>query len=64
MIMALGYSGWATGQLEEEIASNGWLSCDGCPDILFDTSVDRKYEKALAKLGIDISLLSSEAGHA
>lgn len=64
VIMALGYSGWATGQLEEEIGSNGWLSCEGYSEILFDTAAERKYEMALAKLGIDISLLSSEAGHA
>ena len=64
MIMALGYSGWASGQLEEEIASNGWLSCEASADILFDKDINAKYERALGTMGIDLRLLSSEAGHA
>ncbi len=63
-MMALGYSGWAGGQLEEEIASNGWLTvpCDPC--LIFDRSHETKYERALRLLGVDPLLLSSEAGHA
>jgi putative transcriptional regulator len=63
-ILALGYAGWAPGQLEVEIQENGWLHCPADPELLFGSDVDRKYEKALKKLGIDPGMLSSEAGHA
>jgi putative transcriptional regulator len=62
--MALGYSGWGPGQLESEIAENGWLTVDADPEILFDRDLDRAYERVLAGLGIDPTHLSSEAGHA
>jgi len=63
-LMALGYSGWGAGQLEREIAENGWLTCPAVPDLLFDTDVDRKYERLMATLGIDPMRLSQVAGHA
>ncbi len=63
-IFALGYAGWAPGQLESEIRSNGWLLAPGDDAILFDVDVDAKYDRALAKLGVDPAMLSSEAGHA
>lgn len=63
-MMTLGYSGWAGGQLEEEIVSNGWLTAPSDPELLFDTANDTKYERALQRLGINPSLLSGEAGHA
>ena len=63
-ILALGYSGWGSGQLEEEITSNGWLTCDADEAIIFDQNNDTKYGRALAMLGIDPTLLSSDAGHA
>jgi putative transcriptional regulator len=62
--MALGYSGWGPGQLEAEIADNGWLTARADPEILFDRDLDRLYERVLARLGIDPAHLSSEAGHA
>ena len=62
--MALGYSGWGPGQLEAEIAANGWLTLPSDPRILFDTDLDRIYERALACFGIDPAHLSAEAGHA
>jgi len=62
--MALGYSGWAPGQLENEFANNGWLNCPVDCDLVFDDNIDSKYERALSKLGISPSHLSSEAGHA
>lgn len=62
--MALGYSGWGPGQLESEIAENGWLTVNADPEILFDRDLDRAYERTLAKLGIHPAHLSSEAGHA
>lgn len=64
VLVTLGYSGWATGQLEEEIGRNGWLNVDASPDIIFDTPVEKRYERALALLGIDPRMLSQEAGHA
>jgi putative transcriptional regulator len=63
-ILALGYAGWAPGQLEHEIQENGWLHCDADPELIFGTDTDGKYEKALAKIGIDLGMLSSDSGHA
>ena len=64
MILALGYSGWSAGQLEDEISANGWLTVDASEAILFDTHINNKYRKSLALLGVDEILLSSDAGHA
>lgn len=61
--LALGYSGWVGGQLEDEIKRNGWLTCDADDELLFGTKHDAKYAMALAKIGVDPSMLSSEAGH-
>lgn len=63
-LLALGYAGWAPGQLDAEIQANGWLHCEPDPDLLFGLDLDAKYHEALAKLGVNISLLSGEAGHA
>jgi putative transcriptional regulator len=63
-VLALGYAGWAPGQLESEIQANGWLHCPADGDILFDAAIDTKYERALGKLGIDPAMLSRAAGHA
>jgi putative transcriptional regulator len=63
-ILALGYAGWAPGQLEQEIQQNGWLNCPADSELIFGQDVEHKYERALAKLGIDPGMLSSEAGHA
>jgi putative transcriptional regulator len=62
-ILALGYAGWAPGQLEAEIQNNGWLHCAADAELIFGEP-ERKYEKALRKLGIAPGMLSSEAGHA
>ncbi|TBW34965.1 YqgE/AlgH family protein [Siculibacillus lacustris] len=62
-MLALGYAGWGAGQLESEIQWNGWLHCPADPELVFDTDLDRKYDRALKKLGIDIGLLSRDAGH-
>jgi putative transcriptional regulator len=64
VLVTLGYSGWATGQLEEELGRNGWLNVDAAPEIIFDTPVEQRYERALGLLGIDPRMLSQEAGHA
>ena len=64
ILVTLGYSGWSAGQLEEELGRNGWLNVDAEPDIIFDTPVEQRYDKALSLLGIDARMLSQEAGHA
>ncbi len=63
-MLALGYAGWAPGQLESEIQANGWLNCPATPELIFDANTEAKYERALAMIGIDSSRLSGEAGHA
>ncbi|HLL29217.1 MAG TPA: YqgE/AlgH family protein [Xanthobacteraceae bacterium] len=63
-MLALGYAGWAPGQLESEIQANGWLNCDADPELVFGTRAELKYESALRKIGIDPAKLSSDAGHA
>ena len=63
-ILALGYAGWRAGQLESEIAANGWLHCPADLDLLFDRNLEQKYERAMSRIGIDPSHLVSEAGHA
>ena len=64
VLVTLGYSGWGAGQLEEEMSRNGWINVDAEPGIIFDTPVSQRYGKALSLLGIDASMLSSDAGHA
>lgn len=63
-LFALGYAGWAPGQLDAEIQANGWLSVAADHGIIFDIDHDRKWNRALAKLGVDLTMLSSDAGHA
>lgn len=63
-ILALGYAGWAPGQLETEIQGNGWLHCDADQDLIFGGDVEKKYARALRKIGIDPGMLSNDAGHA
>src|SRR5258706_13977172 len=63
-VLALGYAGWAPGQLENEITENGWLNCDADPELIFGDDTGSKYQQAMRKIGIDLGKLSSEAGHA
>jgi putative transcriptional regulator len=63
-VLALGYAGWAAGQLESEIQGNGWLHCAADPELIFGADIESKYDKALRKIGINLGMLSSEAGHA
>ncbi|MCM2455703.1 YqgE/AlgH family protein [Rhizobium sp. CG4] len=62
--MLLGYAGWGPGQLEEEIVQNGWLNCEANEGMIFDRSLDNKYQRALSLMGIELSALSTTAGHA
>ncbi|MEK9904873.1 MAG: YqgE/AlgH family protein, partial [Rhodospirillales bacterium] len=63
-IFALGYSGWAPGQLEDEIKQNGWLVVDADPELVFGPELEEKWDQALAKIGIDPGKLSSQSGSA
>ncbi len=63
-IVALGYAGWAPGQLEEEMRANGWLACAPDSELLFGDDEDAKYDRALAKIGVQPGTLSSFGGHA
>ena len=64
VLLALGYAGWAPGQLEDEIQANGWLTAPADPELVFDPDLDGKWGKALGRMGIDPIMLSSDAGHA
>jgi putative transcriptional regulator len=63
-VFALGYCGWAPGQLENEIALNGWLTVPYSRDLLFGTPLGERYDMALGQLGITRASLSGVAGHA
>jgi putative transcriptional regulator len=63
-MLALGYAGWGPGQLEDEIAANGWLTCDARSDILFGRANEHKWTAALKTMGIDPLILSASAGRA
>lgn len=63
-ILTLGYAGWSAGQLEGELADNAWLTIESDHDLLFHTPIDKIWESAINKLGININQLSSFSGHA
>ena len=63
-LLALGYAGWGPGQLDSEILHNGWLNVSADDDLVFGEDLDAKWERAMAKIGIDPLLLSDDAGHA
>jgi putative transcriptional regulator len=63
-VMALGYAGWAPGQLEREIRDNGWLFCDADSELLFGSNPETKYDRALRKIGVNSAMLSRTAGRA
>lgn len=62
--LMLGYAGWRAGQLEAEIACNGWLNCPADESLIFDERLGAKYDRALALMGINPASLSVQAGHA
>jgi putative transcriptional regulator len=64
VIVALGYSGWGREQIDREIAENSWLNVPASEELLFDQPVEERWSAAAGELGIDINLLSGEAGHA
>ena len=63
-LVALGYAGWGPGQLEEEVSGNSWLTVPADRRILFQVAADDKLAAAGQQLGIDIDLLTAQAGHA
>ncbi|MBD8495893.1 YqgE/AlgH family protein [Pseudomonas syringae] len=63
-LITLGYAGWDAGQLEAEMAANAWLTCPFDPAILFETDSEQRLNAAAARLGVNLSLLSTQAGHA
>lgn len=63
-LLALGYAGWSAGQLDGEIQANGWLHVPADLSLVFDAAEDDKWTRAIQKMGIDVSFLSGDAGHA
>jgi putative transcriptional regulator len=63
-IFALGYAQWDKGQLDSEIQANEWLTAPADQDLIFDPDLDTKWERAIARLGIDPGMLSGAAGRA
>lgn len=63
-LVALGYAGWAPGQLEEEMAHNAWLSGPADAEVIFERSSEERWQAAAALLGVDLTLISSQTGHA
>lgn len=63
-LLALGYAGWAPGQLESELSSNGWLHCPANQELIFETKASEKYDLAFKALGIDPGFLVNQTGHA
>lgn len=64
VLLALGYAGWAAGQLEQEIGENAWLSVPATAHLLFDIPYEQRWQEAARLLGVDLSMLSTQAGHA
>lgn len=64
VLVSLGYSSWGEGQLESELGANSWLTVDANRDLIFDTPVEQRYDKALGLLGLQAWMISSQVGHA
>ncbi len=64
VLVSLGYSSWGEGQLESELGENSWLTVDADPEVIFCTPVEQRYDRALALLGLQAWMISSQVGHA
>ena len=64
VLVTLGYASWGEGQLESEIGENSWLTVEADPTVIFDTPIEKRYEQALALLGLQPWMLLNQAGHA
>lgn len=63
LLVALGYSGWAPGQIEHELSQNTWLTVPASPNIIFELPAEDRLAAAMRLLGVDLSCLSDEVGH-
>lgn len=63
-LVALGYAGWGPGQLEQEMAENSWLAAPADPELLFALPFGQRWDAAARRIGVDLALISPEAGHA
>ncbi len=63
VLVTLGYSAWGEGQLESELGDNSWLTVDADIAVIFDTPVEQRYDRALGLLGLQVWMLSPQAGH-
>lgn len=63
-LIALGFAGWGAGQLEQEMRDNAWLSTPASAEILFDVPAEQRWQAAASQLGVDLTLISGQAGHA
>lgn len=63
-LVAIGYAGWESGQLEEEMLANSWLSVAATPELIFDTPFEDRWDSAARLIGIDMASLAPDAGHA
>ena len=64
VILALGYAGWGAGQLDSEIHQNAWLNVPADDGLMFDADIESRWERAIGKIGVNVSLLSGDHGHA
>jgi putative transcriptional regulator len=63
-LVALGYAGWEPGQLEQEMLHNTWLNVPATPELVFDVPYEKRWSSAAESMGIDISQITTQAGHA
>ncbi len=63
-LIALGYAGWSAGQLEEELANNVWLTVPYDANIVFNMPIEKRWQAAASKIGVDLHLISNQTGHA
>lgn len=63
-LVCLGYAGWDTGQLEQELADNTWLSVESSPELVLEVPFEQRWHAAAARLGVDMTLIATEIGHA
>ena len=64
VLVTLGYASWGEGQLESELGENSWLTVDADQSVIFATPVEQRYDKALALLGLEAWMISTQVGHA
>ena len=64
VLVTLGYASWGQGQLEAELGENSWLTVDADRAVIFDTPVEKRYERAMGLLGLQSWMISSQVGHA